>query len=245
MRGHTPRRSRIAHFKAPFIVSVVAPAALGLACGGKSHDDGIFHPQNPPEVGGSSGTYDPLAKPSPTATGGAGGTTSTQQCSAERPAPDPSCHKEYRCENGEWQWVPTSCNPLGLPPVCPDSMPAAGSDCAADDQVCLYPVCEPDPSSATCHYGQWVVVYSPGAACNPPAVVTPVCPQQPIVEGANCWYDEQLCSQDDTCTNGLRDAFQCVGGHWQGEVIGCPSSEAPDGGAEAPDGGVATTDAGS
>ena len=30
------RRSRIAHFKTPFLLSVAAPAALGVACGGRT-----------------------------------------------------------------------------------------------------------------------------------------------------------------------------------------------------------------
>jgi len=282
MSGQTPRRSRIAHFKAPFIVSVAAPAAIGLACGGKAEVERLDPTWNPPQIGGSSGTYDPLANVSPTS-GGSGGMPSTQPCSGKPPVRDDSYCGGYQCVNGEWQPVPSACNPPPLlaptcpatepqlgtpcaqfgggmvceyeycygpaptrrcsyatglwealplpscnPPECPTSMPVAGSDCGAEGQECLYPVCEPNLSSATCHFGQWAVVYSPGAACNPPAVVDPVCPQRAIVAGANCWFEEQLCGNGAPCVAGRRYGLQCVGGHWQGEALNC--SGEPDGG---------------
>ena len=281
MSSRNPRRrSRIAHFKAPFIVSVAAPAAFGLACGGKAGDPDVGS-HNPPAIGGSSG-YVPPAKVPPT--GGSGGAASTRPCSGDPPTPPDSFCGAYACVDGEWKAQPVGCNPppilpppacpatepaigtacpqfgggmtcdyeycggvvptrhcsygTGLweplpvqscnPPECPTSMPVVGSDCDAEGQECLYPVCPPTPSSATCRYGQWAVVYSPGAACNPPAVV-PVCPQRAIVEGASCWYEEQLCGTGP-CVGDTQNGLQCVGGHWQGEALFCTPAEAPDGG---------------
>jgi hypothetical protein len=260
MSSRLPHRrcSRIAHFKVPFIVSVAAPMALGLACGGKMETDGgSVTSVNPPGNGG--GTNEPV--PNVSTTAGSGGMASSTQCSGNAgscpspevtptcPAAEPelgtpcsqfgggmTCDYEYcyelaptrRCSyaTGLWEALPLpSCNP----PECPTSLPAAGSDCAGEGLECLYPICAPTPSSATCRYGQWAVVYSAGAACNPPAVV-PVCPERAIVAGENCWYDGQVCSHEACVGASVRNGFRCAAGHWQSEPIECSGAETPDGG---------------
>jgi hypothetical protein len=108
-------------------------------------------------------------------------------------------------------------------------MPTAGSDCAPDGQVCRYSGCQgPESSSATCTFAQWDVVYSVGAACNPPAVV-PVCPTLPPTFGAGCAYEGQACTYGVCGDPGFSNL--CLGGIWRGSELPCPPPAAVDAGA--------------
>lgn len=234
------RRSRIAHFKVPFVISVAAPAA-GLGCGGESawvdpnaalaqqQEDTAFLPsQNPPGPVEPSGAC-PEQLPSFGAT-----------CDGH--APGLRCSYEYcygvepmvQCgaASGVWEelGLPTCNPPPPDPPACPEEMPAAGSDCAPDDQICRYPGCEgPESSSATCRFGQWDVIYSVGAACNPPAVV-PVCPILLPSLGAGCAFEGQACSYGLCGDSGHFNL--CLGGVWQQPELPCPPAAVDAGAAD-------------
>lgn len=216
------RRSRIAGFKAPFLVSVAGPAVIGLACGGQTEGGPEVPrlPDNPPAC-----TDEPCAP----------GTV----CPAEVPASGTSCEAYatgltcdgpycygteplVRCGvDGLWERleVPT-CNPP--PPErpsapCSADIPVPGSDCAYPDQECFYPGCQgPESSWARCSFGQWLVDYSSGPACNPPAVV-PVCPELEPSAGAGCAYLDQDCAYG-TCDGGPGSAargYNCGQFGWE------------------------------
>lgn len=284
----SPRRSRIAHFKAPFIISIAGSAALAPGCGGKSDADTTEHvTANPPpsESLAQSDAGDGLPPRLP---------TTAHPCDGESPSYITTCGGPiWRCVDGEWEAAYFSCNPpptpsevcptsaaevgsfcgsyLGgltceyqycydatapmrrcdestllweeiLPPTCnpppPDSfpceatLPIPGSDCSSiPERVCSYPGGCESPSTAVCRSGQWLVTYSSGPACNPPAVV-PVCPQQAIARGAGCAYEGQACS-NVSCELGAEshDGYVCTAGKWEPRVVSCPPDNAPDVGA--------------
>jgi hypothetical protein len=116
-------------------------------------------------------------------------------------------------------------------------MPVAGSDCLGDGQACGYPGCEgPTSSTATCVGGQWLVHYSSGPACNPPAVI-PVCPERPIVNLSRCAYDEQLCSNEPCNGAEVRSGFVCATDIWLGVMLSCPTPAVDAGAAPGGDAG--------
>jgi hypothetical protein len=227
------RRSRIAHFRTPFLLSVAAPAALGVACGGNADD------------------IDGPEQTSSLAQAGAGGEAPSAACPAAAADVGTSCLDfvggltcEYefcfssapmrRCSESTRRWedieVP-SCNPPapGLD-GCPFELPVPGSDCVTAEQPdCAYPGSCEGSSTAVCRSGQWLVAYSSGPACNPPAVV-PVCPERELVAGEGCAYEGQTCSRD-ACESdaGTHPGHVCTSGLWQ-EVaaISCaPPDDAP------------------
>lgn len=191
----SPPRSRIAHFKAPFVISAAGSAALALGCGLLTHPD--------------RGTCDKEDRPSVSDCGG------------------------WICVEGEWQprWI---CNPPPPPQdlYCEPTLPVPGSDCAVPAVNCSYPGGCAAPSTAVCVSGQWLVTYSSGPACNPPAVV-PVCPERQLVTGNTCAYEGQECG-NEACESGAaaRDAHVCSSGLWQAAVVSCPPGDSlPDAGA--------------
>jgi hypothetical protein len=236
------RRSRIAHFKVPFVISIAAPAA-GMACGGQSeaggpaavqvqHDDDIsFVPSSnpPPPDGVSAVCPDEVPAEGTTCDGYARGLScSYEYCYGSEPM------VQCGVASGVWEALelPT-CNPPPPDPApCPEAMPTAGSDCASYDQVCRYPGCEgPDSSSATCTFGQWEVVYSVGAACNPPAVI-PVCPSAAPTLDTGCAFEGQACAYG-ICGDPDNPASLavCLFGVWQQPEIPCPPPAVVDAGA--------------
>ncbi|MEY4550070.1 MAG: hypothetical protein RL685_6265 [Pseudomonadota bacterium] len=262
----TPRRSRISHFKTPFVVAVLAPVAvLEMGCGGRAGEpEGPLLGSGGTTQTSSTTTTEPNGNPPPRA-------SSTATCPAERPllgsactgqietvcgyAPLPVCATGIHCRDGTWQytgdgacnppWVfggercpetlpefGTSCSaaPSGVeceyeycggtaplarcstqtvlwepihlfacnPPrpvesYCPAQMPEHGSDCSTQGRLCYYEGCEGLSDTATCNHGQWSVQYQPGAACNPPFVLTPVCPSVEPVAGNDCAFEDQQC----------------------------------------------------
>jgi hypothetical protein len=241
------RRSRIAHFKTPFVVSVAAPAALGVACGGVvAHDDTpceagysctLLPAVNPPAPSVTTSNNPPVL-PVATASVNPPYTTTNPpapaQCPEIMPSPGTSCsgfatgaqcdydycystQPMVRCgSDGNWHELPLpSCNPPFVS-ACPEAMPQAGADCSDESGlVCGYAGCEgPSSSTATCTFGQWLVHYSSGPVCNPPAVV-PVCPQaQPAVD-AGCAYPGQSCSYA-ACVE-----LTCSAGVWSQLEVAC------------------------
>ena len=272
----SPRRSRIAHFKAPFILSVAGSAALGLGCGGKTDD---LNRPNPPYLVDEEDVAQQLP---PTACEGDPPSGNTDACrgpiwmcvdgeweqsyiSCNPPFPQSpicpespadigtscasylgglSCEYDYcygttpmrRCNESTALWEdipPPTCNPPPPEPEgCADTLPVPGSDCTIPQLSCSYPGACESPSTATCVAGQWVVTYSSGPACNPPAVV-PVCPERELVSGESCAYGGQECS-NEACESGAasHDGYVCSSGQWQAAVVSCPPSDsAPDAGA--------------
>jgi hypothetical protein len=246
MKTMTPqtsaRRSRIAHFKVPCIVSLAASSALG--CGGKaevSEQGGVLNvplaDNVPLEETGEGCPAGVACNPPP---------PERQDCPEVKPDPGTSCSgyvAELACEypycygrepmvrcgaDGAWEGLPLlSCNPP--PPVvepCPEAMPEPGSDCASEEQFCGYPGCQgPDSSTAACRHGQWLVEYSGGVVCNPPAVV-PVCPSLEPTSGAGCAYDGQACSYG-ICgeSSDAGRTHTCAFGMWQTSEPPCSSPD--------------------
>jgi hypothetical protein len=214
------RRSRIAHFQAPFLFSLAGTAA-GAGCGGYALSDDASADDQRRQVsqGGQSSV--------PTNGDGTGGTapvSSNPPRACNTPAPPPNaCAVGWTCIDGEWD-PPPSCNPPWImpppaPPVepCPAGLPVPGSDCSGEGQLCGYPGCEGATwDTATCSAGQWFVEMPPGPACNPPPVV-PVCPQRAIAAFTPCAYEEQrcggaLCGIGHVCTRGIwvNDFASCL-----------------------------------
>jgi hypothetical protein len=223
------RRSRIAHFKVPFVISVAAPGVT-MACGGEAGSPEpaaavVMYPQTnnpppPPEI--STTCPGELPADGTTCSDYARGLTCDYDyCYGEVPM--------VQCDEaaGVWKHLPLpSCNPPPVQP-CPEAMPTAGSDCAPDGEVCGYPGCEgPESSTATCSSGQWYVEYSTGPACNPPAVV-PVCPTVVPRLGADCAYEGQACAYG-ACGDPFNPGFvdTCIAGVWQQIEVSCAPVDA-------------------
>lgn len=235
------RRSRIAHFKTPFLISLAGPASLGLACGGETLEEPTA------EVDTSGLIYNPPRCATPS-------TCVTQppdlasQCPAEVPEPGSSCEglvHGLSCDisfcfrivpgrvcggDGRWHELPMpTCSPPGLklpPASCSPEMPVPGSDCQEEGEECRYPGCEgPSASWARCTNGQWLVEYSIGPACNPPPVI-PVCPELEPVAGAGCAYAAQECGYG-SCGESLvpSRSYTCADGAWQ-MSSGCAAVDA-------------------
>jgi hypothetical protein len=259
------RRSRIAHFKTPFVVSIAAPAAFGMACGAQTAaTDGSGGTTAVMSSGGSAGSSNTCSGLAPqqasgceyTCADGQWASTHVEDCNTPTPAlndcpaltPDlgascaayvsnlacfygpacgPAAASRY-CSPDTALWEGRDggiCNPPA--PVCPSSIPPAGSDCAPEGQACNYPGCGNTPSSATCQSGQWLVV--PSNACNPPLLI-PVCPERERSAGDGCAYEGQECSYD-ACTGPTHDGLVCRAGQWQAVVLACAQADAgPDSG---------------
>jgi len=284
------RRSRIAHFKTPFILSIAGSTALGLGCGGKT--DAEVSSNRPPAnsslaQGDAEDRLPPVLPETALPCEGTPPSSNTDACrgpiwrcvdgeweqsylSCNPPFPPPietcpespaeigtpcgddppglSCEYDYcygktpmrRCNESTalWEYIPVpTCNPPPPEPEgCEPSMPVPGSDCAAEELVCFYaPGCN-GPNSAICRSGQWVVTYTIGAACNPPAVVVPVCPERDIVTGEGCAYEGQECGPPPCVPNQTSPRLVCSAGVWRdAPPPSCPPLSVPDGGA--PDGG--------
>jgi hypothetical protein len=197
-----PRRSRIAHFKAPFLASVAGATVATLACGARIDDtsDGVGDTtQDSANAGtGGAGQHTSGYDPNGVSNGGSAGTAGYGNCP-----------------------IGSFCNPPGYPPsyFCPSEMPVAGSACYDTGQTCSFPGCEgPESSTASCIGGQWLVQYSFGPACNPPAVI-PVCPERALPIGEACAYDGQVCLGE--CDSLQRSGGSCSGGTWQAVIEPC------------------------
>lgn len=252
------RRSRIAHFKQPFIVGM-AGSALALSCGGETGTgNAVTNP--PPPTGGSSPTWGGGAGGSHSTKGGSGGLSYTNPPfvagsgasagSGATAGTGASAGSGASAGNGG---SPGVGGVISNPPCflgcagtagspgeggeggailvwtdCPESSPEPGSDCTVDQLFCRYPGCGgPEANTALCNYGQWVVEYSSGPACNPPPVV-PVCPSALPEHEAGCAYEGQECRYGpDTCDSESSWKAQCVNGRWTVEET-CPTAEGDD-----------------
>src|SRR6185295_4578536 len=183
MRVPARRRSRIAQFKAPFIVSVAGPAALGIACGG--------------QAGTAADTADTAQAPgdrSALARADAGVLPpqlpiTALACKGAAPVDPSPCHADPVCEKGEWVLHSVSCNPPNLFRPCPASEPALGASCAGypADTSCEYEYCSGTQPTRRCNGSQlWEQVPLP--TCNPPAMIR-ACPLTMPVPGSDCPQD--------------------------------------------------------
>jgi hypothetical protein len=230
------RRSRIAHFKAPFIVAVLAPvAALDSGCGQAEPGAGPFDrlPGSTNALGcpgapllGSVCRYEGLS------------------CSYGDPSdtgsdcPEPA----RRCVDGIWQLDAIACDPPPQPiATCPDTLPQSGTSCWGYELglACEYPSCfGASIAEARCSAEslRWETHES---SCNPPPDYE-ACPSDPPELGSRCRNGGQQCVYG-TCgdLDDPRSTPLCQDGFWvQLEVALCPTPEA-DAGANAVDGGAA------
>jgi hypothetical protein len=203
----SPRRSRIAHFKAPFILSVAGSAALGLGCGGKTED---LNRPNPPSLW-QADAEDGAPPVLP---------TTALPCEGEPPISDSDgCSGPWRCVDGQWK-VGQSCNP---PPVrstvCPTSPPDVGTSCGGylngylGGLRCDYEYCYGATapmrlcSEST---GLWEEIPLP--SCNPPPPTNVGCEATLPVPGSDCTVAELVCLHPPGC-NGPNTAV-CRSGQW-------------------------------
>lgn len=209
MRNHL-RRSRIAHFKAPFLVSI-AGAAVAAACGGRTPTDmpdGLDDSQLTSDGAGGAGAS--------AGTGGAPAASTYGNAGAGGSNPP-----------GLWTYGPAVYTPC-------EEIPVAGSDCDPRvAQACGFPGCEgPTSNHVQCLNGQWLIEYSSGPACNPPAVV-PVCPER-IILGEPCTYEGQECVEDSCEGVSERALTVCTADRgWKRVTRDCPAPVAVDAGAAA------------
>jgi hypothetical protein len=140
MRTH-PRRSRIGHFKSPFLVSL-AGATVAVACGGRSPDETTAEP-----VGTqlASEQQQQGIEPGQQGAAGASGCGVSGFCESPAAPDDSPCPQEM--------------------PVPGSACYGAGQGCRYPGCA------GPEANSATCVGGQWLVHYSSGPVCNPPEVV--------------------------------------------------------------------------
>ena len=182
------RRSRIAHFKAPFVISVAAPALFGVACGGEAEPASLDQtalagqsrePGSPCDDEGSLQPGSGNACPASVCLDGHWTTIPTcnppppeePTCDGLPPAsPDPECPSTPRCEDGEWVLDFVACNPPPPAPECPAELPTAGDSCAGyDGLTCEYEFCYGGLAPlVTCSAvtGLWEDILQP--PCNPP-----------------------------------------------------------------------------
>ncbi len=155
------RRSRIAHFKAPFIVSIAGPAAFGIACGGQADIDDLD--QGTRDTSLSSADAGGLLAPVLPTNG--------QACAGVPPAPSSPCNIPAQCVDGQWVQGLVACNP---PPVdstsCPASPAEVGASCAgyAGGLTCEYEYCYELLPTRRCDEATSVWEELPLPTCNPP-----------------------------------------------------------------------------
>ena len=203
----SPRRSRIAHFKAPFLFSIAAPAALGLACGGRTDD------ASSPDRNTS------LAEPD------AGQVATTHECEGRPPVGGPC--SGVSCVDGVWESIPVACNPPPQSTVCPGSAAEVGTSCFGylPGLTCDYDFCSGDTAPMRrCSEltGQWEAL--PVPTCNPPGV--PPCPETLPVPGSDCQLTEPLtCLFAGGCDG--QSSAECRGGQWWVEYSSGPACNPP------------------
>lgn len=203
-----PRRSRLAHFQAPFVVSIASATVATLACGARIDDTNAGvgdSPRGRADAGAAgAGQHTSGYDPNEASQGGSAGTSGYYD----------NCPVGAACNPPAW----------GFGTSCPAEMPIAGSGCYVEGERCHFPGCEgPESNTASCFGGQWLVYYSSGPACNPPQVI-PVCPERAVLIGALCAYEGQLCLGE--CDPWQRSGGSCTGGTWQAVTEACGSLDA-------------------
>lgn len=196
------RRSRIAHFKTPFLISVAAPAVFGLACGGKTEVEDPIGGAGSSSVGngGSAPILPPPSAP----------------CNGTAPDTGDSCSAAV-CVDGHWQTTYSGgCNPPPpLATACPGVEPGAGTSCAGyiHDLRCEYDFCGGITATRRCNGSTflWEELISPGA-CNPPRPELE-CPDEMPLAGSDCSFAGQQCRYDGCLGPGTSVAI-CGSGQW-------------------------------
>lgn len=220
--GH-PRRSRIAHFKAPFILSVAAPAALALGCGGKT--DGLDQtlegaypvPGQPCDERATQSTGDAYHCPPPECINGRWEIATCNPppilpstCPGPMPPPPNSdCYGTASCVDGQWEYPLIACNPPPPPSLeCPAEAPVAGDSCAGHgaQQTCNYAYCGGSFPMFTCNNdGAWEALPLP--TCNPPPLQLD-CPAEPPIAGESCEFNFGQTCEYEFC-GGRVPMFTC------------------------------------
>jgi hypothetical protein len=201
------RRSRIAHFRTPFIISVAAPAAFGVACGGKAEiADAIGG-------AGSSSVSNGGSSAGGSAGSSTGGSAGSPSCSGPAPAGAGYCGTV--CVNGQWVSEVAGCNPPPPPiTVCPSVEPEVDASCAgyAGNLRCEYEFCGGVLPTRICNSstGRWAEL-APGI-CNPPAPL-PACPLNMPAAGSDCTLEAQECRYDG-CQGPASSVAICSFGQW-------------------------------
>lgn len=196
--SHTPRkrRSRIAHFKQPFIVGV-ASSAVALSCGGRA---------NAPEGGGSGGISAVTGCPETPPSAGSACAVAGQQCG------DPCADTLVRCEGGVFVATAASCNPPPPPETCPEEPPSPGDGCSGflEGDECSYPYCGTSVPMSRCVNGQWEPIGIP--SCNPPPPPETACPDGMPEAGSNCDGPSECLYPG--CAGPESNSAQCVFNQW-------------------------------
>jgi hypothetical protein len=227
------RRSRISHFKTPFIVSIAMPTAFGVACGGQAEVSEQEHGTRE-ETGDSANTDAGASAPIlPTA---------ERTCG---PRPGPPLQGGFTCaptafptcQDGVWVFpaaaVGVACNPPFFDYACPTDEPVGGTACAgyAPGLTCEYAYCYGLTPTVRCSEGRWESLPLP--SCNPPPP-EPECPSAAPALGADCHYEGQSCAYavcgDPNNPNPYRT---CIAGVWQSGELPCPPGEVDAGASDA------------
>ena len=219
----SPRRSRIAHFKTPFILSIAAPAVLGLGCGGKTDDvsdpDPIVARNPPPQTQTHTGDVllPDIQPPSPA-------------CEGDPPSNNASfcAGPIWRCVDGEWTPSSGSCNPP--PPqstICPDAPAEVGTSCWSylGGLTCSYDFCygatAPMRRCSETTY-QWEEIAAP--PCNPPPPDDLYCEATLPVAGSDCTIPV-TCSYPGACES--PSTATCQAGQWLVVLSSGPACNPP------------------
>jgi hypothetical protein len=235
----TPRRSRISHFKTPFIVAVLAPvAALEMGCGGRAGEpEGPLLGSGGTTQTSSSTTAEPVGNPPPPA--------STTACPAERPmlgsecsgqgetvcryTPLPMCVSGISCRDGAWQYAGDGgCNPPWAGDErCPEMQPELGTSCATSRSglECAYEYCSGTAPLVRC--SEQTVLWEPIPlfSCNPPPQPELFCPTQMPEHGSDCPPEASVCYYEGC--QGPTDTATCSYGQWSLQYLSGPACNPP------------------
>jgi hypothetical protein len=221
------RRSRIAHFKTPFIVSVAVPAVFGVACGGRA---GSLEQEAGTERE-TDGTVNTATNPSAPIL-----VTGVPTCSGEPPRTYTACSLTPYCEDGEWVVSYVTCNPpFVVLDTCPTAEPAGGTSCAgySPGLTCDYAYCYGLSPTVRCSEASGLWEGLPLPSCNPPPP-EPECPSVPPALGAGCYYEGQSCTYGSCHDPRNSDPFRtCTAGVWQSSELPCPPRDVDAGASDA------------
>lgn len=211
------RRSRIAHFKAPFVVAVLAPAAgLGVGCGARA-EQGTELTLRDGDSTGTTSQDDAVPPPAP-------GTCPVEKPSVGSACSSPElncsyggyyCTLDVKCQAGVWvSFLAASCNPPWFGgPTCPAEQPEAGTSCSnyRPGVTCDYEFCYGTAPLVRCNESSLLWERLPTSTCNPPAYGA--CPEQMPQHGADCTGHGQVCGYPG-CEGPESSTATCTFGQW-------------------------------
>lgn len=231
MTALTPwrRRSRISHFKAPFVVAVFTPvAALEAGCGARaeqaSTEDSARQTAgapSTPELAVNSHPDCPRLQPA------AGSACSANELLCRYGAD--LCSSDRKCFEGSWISYGPTCNPPPVPnTTCPAEEPAIGTSCAGygPGLSCEYPYCY-DATAAKVRCAGETLLWEalPVPTCNPPAPEQ-VCSDEMPVHGSDCYDDGQRCYYPG-CEGPASSSASCTFGQWSVQYSFGPACNPP------------------